>query len=188
MEDKDILDLFFARNEEALVETMNKFGNRLFHSAMNVLHNTEDADECVNDTLLKAWEAIPPTRPTSFGAFLAKITRNLSINKWKAQSAKRRGGTRVDLLLSELEEVIPHSKLGVPEKEYESQNTSQAINEFLETVDKTARVAFVLRYFHGESIQGICQRLKISESKAKSLLFRTRKKLRTHLEKEGVLI
>ena len=147
MDDKDILDLFFERREEALDETRRKYGRRLFFSAMNILHNHQDAEECVSDTLLNAWEAIPPSRPTMFGAFLAKITRNLSLNKWKAQHAERRGGGEVELLLSELEDCVPSSKSHIPEEALESQHITEAINDCLRELDQTARVAFVLRYF-----------------------------------------
>ena len=186
MDDKTILDMFFAREEEALTETRQKYGRRLYFSSMNILHDREDAEECVNDTLFQAWGAIPPSRPTMFGAFLAKITRNLSLNKWKAQHAVRRGGSEVELLLSELEDCVPTGASDIPEEAYESKLVTEAINDCLGTLDQTARVAFVLRYFHGESIGAICRRFEMSESKVKSLLFRTRKILKKHLEKEGV--
>jgi len=153
---------------------------------MNILHNNEDAEECVNDALLKAWEAIPPARPTMFSAFLVKIARNVSINKWKAKGAAKRGSGGVNLLLSELEECIPSS--GGPEKEFEASLVTEAINSFLSNMEQTARISFVLRYFHGESISAISERSKMSESKVKSILFRARKKLRVYLEKEGVVI
>ena len=188
MEDTEILDLFFQRREEALAETRRKYGGRLFASAKNILHNEQDAEECVSDTLLKAWGAIPPSRPAMFGAFLAKITRNLSLNKWKADGAARRGGGEIPLLLSELEDCIPRAKTGLPEAAYESQLLTEAINNCLHSMDQTTRVVFVLRYFHGASIRDICQRFDMSESRVKSLLFRARKKLGTQLEKEGVAI
>ena len=187
LEDDKILDLFFERQEKALLETERKYGRRLFYTAMNILNSSTDAEECVNDTLLKAWESIPPHRPVMFGAFLAKITRNLSINKWKAKNAARRGGGEVDLLLSELEDCIPTTN-STPEKEYESQLVTKAINNCLNSMEQTARAAFVLRYFHGESIISVCKRFDMSESKVKSLLFRARKKLKAHLEKEGVAL
>lgn len=188
MEDNAIVDLFFAREEEAIDSTKLKYGQRLLRSAMNILHSAQDAEECVNDALLKAWNAIPPSRPTALGAFVAKIARNLAINKWKAKEAARRGGGETTVMLGELEDCLPSPKENRPETQYEANQTTQAINECLATMDQTARVAFVLRYFHGESIASICTRFNISESKAKSLLFRARKKLKSHLEKEGVLI
>jgi len=188
LEDKEIIALFFERREEALDETRQKYGRRLFFTSMNILRNHEDAEECVSDTLFKAWEAIPPNRPTMFGAFLAKITRNLSINKWKAQTADRRGGGEMELLLGELEDCIPISKTGLPEAAYEAQTVTEAINDCLHDMDQTARVTFVLRYFHGASIRDIAERFDMSESKVKSLLFRSRKKLGAHLEREGVQV
>jgi RNA polymerase sigma-70 factor (ECF subfamily) len=186
MEDSMILDMFFGREESAIDETRRKYGKRLFRTSKNILHSNEDAEECVNDTLLKAWEVIPPTRPAILGAFLVKIVRNLSINKWEAKSAAKRGGGETNLVLSELEECISSPR--GPEQEHEAAQITEAINAFLNGIDKTARVAFVLRYFHGESIRAISEHFKMSESKIKSILFRTRKKLKTHLEKEGIVI
>ena len=186
MEDSKILDMYFERKESAIDETRLKYGNRLLKTSRNILHSNEDAEECVNDTLLKAWEVIPPNRPTMFGAFLAKIARNLSINKWEAKSAAKRGGGETNLMLSELEECLPSKNN--PEKEYEANQITEAINAFLATLDKPARVAFVLRYFHGESIRAISGRFSTTESKIKSILFRTRKKLNEHLKKEGIVI
>jgi len=188
LEDNEILDLFFQRREEALDESKQKYGQRLLHSAMNILGSSQDAEECVNDALLKAWEAIPPGRPAMLGAFLAKISRNLAINKYRAKGAARRGAGEIPLMLSELEDCLPTAMIGMPEHEYESGLVTQAINSCLSSMSQAARVAFVLRYFHGESISGICQRFNMSESNVKSLLFRARKKLRTHLEKEGVAV
>ncbi|MCL2563084.1 MAG: sigma-70 family RNA polymerase sigma factor [Oscillospiraceae bacterium] len=186
MEDHSILDLFFARQESAIAETKRKYGGRLYRTAMHILYCNEDAEECVSDALLKAWDAIPPTRPEKFGAFLAKITRNLSINRWEAKSAEKRGGGEMDLLLSELEDCIPASD--GPEDAFEATVVTDAINVFLETLEQSARVAFVLRYFHGEPIRDIAERFQMSESKVKSMLFRIRKKLLVHLEKEGVIV
>lgn len=186
MEDQNIVDMFFTRNEAAITETRMKYGLRLYKVAINILRINEDAEECVSDTLLKAWEVIPPTKPERLGAFLAKITRNLSINKWQAKGAARRGGGETSILLSELGDCLPAP--GGPDAEYESGQVQQAINDCLAKLDKVARIAFVLRYFQGESIKGICTRFGMSESKAKSILFRTRKKLGAYLEKEGVII
>ena len=185
LEDQDILDMYFKRDEAAITETRGKYGLRLFKVAKNILHINEDAEECVNDTLLKAWEAIPPVRPERFGAFLAKITRNLSINRWQAKAAARRGGGEVSLILDELADCIP-ATTGTPEAEYESGLVQEAVNSCLASMDKASRAVFVLRYFHNESIKGVSERFGMSESKVKSMLFRARKKLSAHLEKEGV--
>ena len=188
MEDKEILDLYFSREEIAIEKTRQKFGTRLFFTAQNILNSREDAEECLNDTLLKAWENIPPQRPAMFGAFLVKITRNLALNRYKASHTQRRGGDTVELLLSELEDCIPAQASGSPEMVQEAQHIQESINKCLEELEQTARIAFIMRYFHGESIETIATRFAYSESKTKSMLFRTRKKLKEHLEKEGVNI
>jgi RNA polymerase sigma-70 factor (ECF subfamily) len=186
LDDGKIIGLFFDRDESAIEEVRNKYGKRLFRTAINILNNKEDAEECVSDTLLKAWESIPPSRPQILGAYLAKITRNRSLNIWEARKAAKRGGGEVTQLLGELEETVPsiHSTEG----EYEKSLATAAINAFLTKADKTARVAFVLRYFHGESIADIATRFGMGESKIKSILFRLRKKLRVYLEKEGITL
>ena len=186
MSDEQIVKLFVERKESALAESKKKYGTRLFCIARNILKSREDSEEVVNDTLLKAWSHVPGVRPEKLGAFLAKICRNQSINKWKARGAKRRGSGEVDAVLSELEEFI-----GVnygPEQEYDSKLTTKAINACLEKMDKEMRTTFVLRYFYGESILDICEKQKSSESKVKSMLYRARNKLRSHLESEGVSV
>jgi len=188
MEDSAILDMFFERQELDIAEAKRKYGGRLFRTSKNILHSNEDAEECVSDALLKAWEAIPPSRPAMFGAYLVKIVRNLSINKWEAKSAAKRGGGETDLLLSELEDCISAPNVNRPEEAFESSLVIEAFNSFLSTMEQKARVVFVLRYFHGESIRDISERFKMSESKVKSILFRTRKKLGLYLEKEGIAI
>ena len=188
MDDDKILDLFFERQESALEKVRLKYGHRILRTAMNILSNIQDAEECVSDTLLKAWEAIPPSRPAMLDAFLVKISRNLAINKWRAKNAQRRGGGEIILVLSELGDCIPSPSSSSPEAKYDSNLTTLAINDCLNEMNQTMRVVFVLRYFHGESISDICMRFNISESKVKSMLYRSRKKLKTHLEKEGVVI
>lgn len=186
MDDGTILDLFFERDEAAIEEAKRKYGKRLFMTARNILRSNEDAEECVNDALLKAWGSIPPNRPQMLGAYLSKITRNRSLNRWEERNAAKRGGGEVTLLLGELEESVPSADS--IEKTQNSAETTAAINTYLAKADKTARIMFVLRYFHGESIVGISTRLKMNENKIKSTLFRLRKKLRAHLEKEGITL
>ncbi|MCL2372437.1 MAG: RNA polymerase sigma factor [Defluviitaleaceae bacterium] len=188
MDDKKIIELYFGRDEAAIEQTRLKYGQRLFRSAMNVLHSREDAEEAVNDTLMKAWAVIPPTEPATLGAFLAKISRNIAINRLRAKSAARRGGGELDLMLSELEDVIPAATATTPEEKYEAKQLTGAINSCLAEIEITARVTFVLRYFHGESITAIAQRFNMKEGTVKSILFRTRKKLSNHLQKEGIQI
>jgi len=186
MEDHTIIDLYFGRQELALVKSEEKYGKRMYKTANNILNNDADAKECVNDTLLATWKAIPPERPKFLGAFLSKITRNLAINKWKADRTQKRGGSEADLLLDELQECI-----GVTdhlETTYESGQIVEAINAYLGSVEQETRIMFTLRYFHGESISEISQRFEISENNVKSKLFRLRKKLGAHLEKEGIAL
>jgi len=186
IDDVAILDMFFAREENAIEQTRQKYGKRLLSTANNILHNSEDAEECVSDTLLKAWQKIPPVRPERFGAFLMKVIRNISLNKWQTNTAVKRGRGEAQLLLDELEGCVPAAS--DPSREYEALLVTQSINAFLGRADKISRVAFVQRYFHGESIADISARFGVSESKVKSILFRLRKKLRVYLEKEEVAI
>jgi len=186
MDDKEILDLYFDRHESALHETKSKYGRRLHMTAMNILRSHEDAEECVNDALLKAWEAIPPARPDSFGAYLAKTARNIALNKIEANNAQKRGGGEMAILLSELEDCLPASDN--IEDTFEATVVTDAINSFLDTLEKSARAVFVLRYFHGDSIRDISKRYRVSEGTLKSVLFRLRKKLKIFLEKEGITI
>ena len=165
MEDHEIIDMFFARQETAITETRLKYNSRLFRTAKNILHSNEDAEECVSDALLKTWDAIPPNRPEKLGAYITKIARNLALNRWEARNTAKRGGGEVNLLLSELEDCIPSGSK--PDEVYEATLVTEAINVFLENTAKTARNTFVLRYFHGESIQSISDRFQVSESKVK---------------------
>ncbi|MCL2500582.1 MAG: RNA polymerase sigma factor [Defluviitaleaceae bacterium] len=186
MDDGTILDLFFERDEAGIEEAKHKYSKRLFMIAKNILRSNEDAEECVNDTLLKAWNSIPPNRPQMLGAYLSKITRNRSLNRWEERNAAKRGGGEVTQLLGELGESVPAPN--TTEQAYDETQTTAAINIFLAKADKTARILFVLRYFHGESITGISARLKMNENRIKSTLFRLRKKLRSYLEKEGITL
>jgi RNA polymerase sigma-70 factor (ECF subfamily) len=186
MDDEMILDLYWARSESAISETAKKYGSYCIRIAANILRNNEDAEECVNDTYHKAWDAIPPQRPSNFRAFLGRITRNLSLNRYKEQKTQKRGGDNIALIYSELEECIPSNSS--VETEYESGIIVEAINSFLLTLDKDSRIIFVRRYWHAEPIQAIAACFRMSDSKVKSMLFRTRKKLRAYLENEGVIL
>lgn len=186
MDDDLILDLYWARSESAINETAKKYGSYCLAIAGNILQNNEDAEECVNDTYHKTWDTIPPQRPTIFRAFLGKVVRNLSLNKYKEQRTKKRGGDDIALMYSELEDCIP-SKNSV-EMEYESNLVIGAINSYLLSLDRENRIVFVRRYWYADSIGAIATRFQMSESKVKSMLFRTRNKLKTYLENEGVIL
>ena len=184
MEDCKILDLFFAREEMAIQATAQKYGNYCYAISANILHSREDAEECVNDTYLRAWDAIPPKRPTAFRVFLGKITRNLSLDKYKWKNRKKRAADETAQLFSELDECIPGG-IGA-DAEYEAAQVEGVINASLHSMSKDARIVFIRRYFHAESISDIAARFSMGESKVKSMLFRARKKLKVDLEKEGV--
>ena len=186
MDDAKILDLYWARSESALIETANKYGNYCFAIANNILENDEDAMECVNDAYLKVWDAIPPQRPVLFRAFLGKIVRNLSLNRYKEQRVKKRGGNAIDLILSELEECIPSGN--DVETEHESSLVIEAITACLRSLPAESRVVFVRRYWYADSISTIAENLHMSESKVKSMLHRTRNILKAYLEREGVTL
>jgi RNA polymerase sigma-70 factor (ECF subfamily) len=151
---------------------------------MNILHNHEDSEECVNDALFGVWNSIPPEKPTLLKSFVGRITRNFALNKYKAYSAKKRGGGTVELLLSELEDCIPSG--GNVEAEYEAGVVAGLISEFLNTIGMEQRLIFIRRYWYADKIAEISKRYGISENNIKSMLHRTRIKLKEHLEKEGI--
>ena len=186
MDDTAIIELYWTRSETAIEETDNKYGGYCTKIAMNILQNREDSEECVNDTYLKTWEAVPPQRPVIFISFLGRITRNLSLNKYKERNTQKRGGSEINLLLSELEDCIPSGNN--TEAEYEASTITKTIDNFLYSVDSSNRIIFVRRYWYADSIESISKRFSMSESKVKSILFRTRSKLKNYLEKEGVMI
>ncbi len=186
MDDEMILDLYWERSESAINETAKKYGGYCLTIANNILRNNEDAEECVNDTYHKTWDTIPPQRPTIFRAFLGKVTRNLSLNKYKEQRTQKRGGDDIASIYSELEDCIPPNSN--VEMEYESSLVIGAINSYLLSLDSENRIVFVRRYWYADSIQAIATCFQTSESKVKSMLFRTRNKLKTHLENEGVIL
>lgn len=186
MEDEAIIGLYWSRSESAVAETAKKYGGYLFRIAVNILKNKQDSEECVNDTYMKAWSAIPPERPVKLPPYLGRITRNLSINKYEKRKAKKRAGDETAVIFGELEECIP-SRDNI-EKDYESGLTGEMISGFLRTISEESRIVFVRRYWYADSVALISERLKISQSKVKTTLFRTRVRLREHLEREGISV
>lgn len=186
MEDLAIIELYFERNESAIQETSKKYGSYCTTIAHNILNDIEDAKECVNDTYLRTWNSIPPTRPTMFRLYLGKICRNLSLDLWKQHHAKKRVTTEMTTVLSELEYCIAdHSNVM---EQMSEESIAIHINNFLRGCSKESRILFVRRYYYADSVKAIAKRFKMSESKVKSSLFRTRKALRNYLEKEGVVL
>ncbi len=185
MEDREIITLYWNRNERAIKETAGKYGRYCFKIAYNILVNKEDAEESVNDTYLKTWECIPPHMPEMFSAFIGKITRRISLNKWYSNNRLKRGGGQVALALEELEETIAGSD--TVEDLIQRKELTQSLNLFLETLPEKERDLFICRYWFFASIQELCEKFDFSESKTKSMLFRTRMKLKTYLTEEGYL-
>lgn len=186
MDDERIISLFQQRSEDAIAAVSHKFGNYCFAIARNILPINEDAEECVNDTWLQAWNAIPPHAPPNLSHFLGKITRELSINRYKAKFAQKRGGGEYDLALEELGDIASTSGNPV-EKAVELELLGKAISEFLRKQPVLYADVFIRRYYHLCSIKQIAQEYFISESKTKSILFRIRKKLYSFLESEDLL-
>ena len=185
MEDYQIIELYWRRSENAIAETSNKYSRLLLSISFNILGDYSDAEECENDTYVAVWNAIPPTRPNIFSAFLTRIIRNISINRYEYNKAKKRNN-EYDLILSELEECVA-SSMSV-EESYAAGELSDLINEFLKKQKQETRVIFVRRYWYADSIKDIAERLKISESKVKTVLFRMRGQLQQFLEERGVLV
>ncbi len=185
MEDSRIIDLYWARDEQAIDATAKKYGRYCYRIAFNILSNNEDANESVNDTYMGAWKSIPPHRPSVLSTFLGKLTRRISLNKWRNQNRSKRGGGEVLMALDELSECIPSQH--TPERELEMKELAQAINRFVGTLQPTERDIFVSRYWFLASIKEISLKFDYTESKTKSILFRVRKKLMNYLLKEGLV-
>lgn len=186
MDDCQIVALYLQRSEQAIAETDAKYGKYCFSIANNILENSEDAEETVNDTYNGAWNAIPPHRPAVLSTFLGKITRRIAIKRWQMNRSLKRGGGEVALALEELSACIP-ARNSV-EKEMETAELSRILNRFVLTLPQTERNVFICRYWYLDSIINIAQRYGFSQSKVKSMLSRTRKKLYNNLQKEEIAL
>lgn len=185
MKDSQIVNLFINRNESALLEISQKYERYCHSISYNILGNHEDAKECVNDTYMAAWKSIPPHKPEMLSTYLGKLARRISLNKWRNATAQKRGGGEITLVLEELQDVIRDENN--VENIMERKMLTQAINEWLKNLPVTERDVFVCRYWYFASIEEISEKFSYSESKTKSMLFRSRKKLYDYLEKEGLL-
>lgn len=185
MDDRTIIALFFKRDEAAIAETCKKYESYCYSIAYRVLGSREDAEECVNDTYLAAWNSIPPQSPHSLSAFLAKITRNLSLKRHRDRSAQKRGGGAVLLTFEELSECIPDHQ--TPQREMEQKELANLLDAFLRALDVEERNVFLRRYWYFDSISDIANRFGYGESKIKTMLYRTRKKLYETLKQEELL-
>ncbi len=186
MDDNKIIELYFARDERAISETKDKYGKYCLKIAYNVLGNHEDAEECENDTYLGVWNAIPPTRPQIFSAFIGRITRNLSLKALRAKTADKRRTTEALVSLDELGECIPNEQSFADE--LDEGELAEIINSFLGSLNVTERRVFVCRYWYCDSIADICEQFSFGQSKVKMMLLRTRERLLTYLKERGVFI
>lgn len=185
MEDHQIVELYWQKNADAISETSSKYGGYCFAIADHILNNTEDSEECVNDTWLHAWNAMPPQKPNVLRMFLAKITRNLSVNRFKARNAEKRGGGEIIFVLDELEGCLADET--DVEKAYEVRELEQCIRRFARELPARDGNVFVRRYFFTEPVAAIAERYGLTENNVMVILSRTRKKLRLKLVKEGYL-
>lgn len=183
MNDSEIVELFFSRDEKAISAANEKYGKYCAAVAMNILKNREDSEECVNDALLKAWNSIPPEKPRNLAGFLAKITKNISINRYNTAQAEKRGGGEIPLIYDELSECIP-DKANV-ELSFEQSELIEAVKEFLRTLPERKRDLFLLRYWYCLSISEAAKRVGISDNNAAVTLQRTRNKILKYLRKRG---
>lgn len=186
MDDKRIIELFWERHESAISVTADKYGKYCHTIAYNILFNHLDAEECVNDTYLGAWNGIPPKKPDNLTAFLGKITRNLAINRYNRHNTSKRGKGQIEIVLSEVENCIPDIK-GV-EQALDEAHLVSVINRFLRAQHKTKRNLFVQRYWYMYPIREISEMHNMSESKVKSILYRMRVELKQNLEKEEIYL
>ena len=180
MEDRDIISLYFARNEEAIMESSRKYGNYVTSISMSILRNALDAEECVNDTWLKAWNSIPPQNPPSLKVYLGRLVRHLSIDRLRTNTRKKRN-REFDVALDEL------VNCALPEEEDVTALTA-ALDEFLEGLEPTDRKLFVGRYWHLYPVSKLAQAYGLSESNTSVKLHRMREKLKVHLTERGFTV
>ena len=182
MEDKKIVELYWARNEDAITQTSVKYGGMMHATSKSIVGSHEDAEECVNDAYLAAWNSMPENRPTYLGGYMARIIRNISLNRYDRNHAAKRQGVQV--VFEELEGCL--TDYNTPEEEYEQGCLKEVLDNFLESLDEQKRVIFLRMYFYTDSIAEIAQRMQMSEGKIKSILFRLRGQLAATLKEAGV--
>ncbi len=184
MDDKNIVALFFERNEEALSTTSQKYWRYCEAIAYNLLGNHEEAEQCINDALLDVWNSIPPNKPDNLRVYIGKIVRNKSLNIIRGMTVKKRGGNAVDAILDELSDLSSGYSVEAVAERHE---TLAAVNDFLKTLPVKKRDVFVLRYWHCCEASEISAATGLTESNVYNILKRERKKLLDYLEKRGVL-
>lgn len=201
MDDSQIIALFWNRDPSAIRESQQKYGKPLLHISFQILFCMEDSEECVNDTYYRAWSSIPPQKPNSLFAYLGRIVRNLSINLWYRNHAQKRGGGH-PILLSELTECIPdrvsskpfvypmsyHEKESSVEQQLEHQFLTETISQWLSRLPSHDRILFIRRYWYGDSIKQMADEYGLSPGNLSGRLHCLRKKLKTVLEHEGIIL
>lgn len=185
MKDSQIIDLFFERSEQAITELSNKYGKLCKSISYNIVNNDEDAEECVNDAYFGAWNRIPPDKPNPLMAYICKLVRNISLNKFDYNNAKKRN-SNYTVCLDELDECVPAANS--VEDEINTKRLTVAIENFLSELDEVSRIIFVRRYWFYDDYAQIAAGLGIKEGNVRVKLGRTRKKLKNYLEKEGFAI
>ena len=183
MDDKKIVELYFARSEDAIKETEKKYGRYCYRIAYNILYSKEDSEECVNDTYVKAWHAMPPHNPWRLSTFLGKITRNLALDRYAYHKADKRYGNTV-LVYEEIAECIPHP--GENCSVADEVALKIAIDGFLSSLSKEQRMIFLRRYFYLSPVKQIARDFGMTESNVKIILYRTRKQFKEYLEAQGI--
>lgn len=185
MDDTAIIDLYWARSEEAIIQTDKKYGSLCRSLAFNILSDRQDSEECVNDTWHRAWDTMPPQHPNSLRAYLGRIVRNLSISRLRARTAQKRGGG-LDLLLSELGDCLPAPQ--TVEQELEAQDLANAISRWLHGLPRYERTLFVRRYWYADAVKTLAGERGLSPNQMAKRLLRLRESLRTYLEQEGICV
>lgn len=186
MEDAAIVELYFSRSERAIQETIDKYGTYCMTVSRNILRNEEDAEECVSDTWVKAWNAIPPEKPRVLKCYLAKITRNLSINRYHMKHAVRRGSGETEIVLDELQEVVAGGQN--VEDMVTARELGTLIDAFVRALPEKEGNVFIRRYFFTEAVDTIAKRYGLSANNVSVMLNRTRKKLKNHLLEAGYAV
>lgn len=189
MTDTEIIEKYFERSEEAISMTRQKYGKLCRSVANNILKNVEDSEECVSDTYFRAWNTIPPTRPSILSAFLCKITRNLALDRYRKNNTVKRGKDNVTTILSELEEcLLTYEDTNLEETITDKIALEDVLNQFLGSLKPDDRKIFVNRYFLMKPVKDIADKYRLGQSKVKMSLLRSRESLRVLLEKEGFLL
>ncbi len=185
MDDSKIIELFFERSEQAIIELSKKYGPVCSRIAYNILNNSLDAEECVNDAYLAVWNVIPPQRPNPLLSYVCRIVRNLALKKYHANTALKRN-SMYDVCLDEIADYLPSASSA--EEEFAAHEVAKMIDKYLETLDQQSRIMFVRRYWHADSIADIAELFHISKHNVSVRLYRMRKHLKKHLIREGVFI